>query len=111
MRLRSAGLSLLIIFGLLAAPLTAESQQQAGKSPRIGWLTSSIVHSENVDAFREGMRALGYREVNLEFRAAAGRIDQLPTLAAELFALNVEVIVTDGGPAAFAAKHATATIP
>ena len=97
--------------GLLAAPLLVEAQQQAGKPPRIGWLTSSVIHRGNVDAFREGMRALGYREVSLEFRAAAGRIDQLPTLAAQLLALNVEVIVTDGGPAAFAAKHATATIP
>jgi ABC-type uncharacterized transport system substrate-binding protein len=96
---------------LFAAPLIVEAQQQAGKLPRIGWLTSSVVHARNVDAFREGMRALGYREVNLEFRAAAGRMDRLSTLAAELLALNVEVIVTDGGPAAVAAKHATATIP
>jgi putative ABC transport system substrate-binding protein len=101
----------LVSGSLLAAPLAAEAQQRAGKPPRIGWLTSSIVHANNVDAFREGMRALGYPEVNLEFRAAAGQMDQLPTLAAELLALNVEVIVTDGGPAAFAAKHATATLP
>jgi putative ABC transport system substrate-binding protein len=57
------------------------------------------------------MGVLGYREVSLEFRAAAGRTDRLPALAAELVALNVEVIITDGGPAAVAAKHATATIP
>jgi putative ABC transport system substrate-binding protein len=101
----------LVSGGLLAAPLAAEAQQRAGKPPRIGWLTSSVVHANNVDAFREGMRALGYPEVNLEFRAAAGQMDRLSTLAAELLALNVEVIVTDGGPAAFAAKHATATLP
>ena len=92
---------------LLAAPRAAETQQP-GKLPRIGWLTSSVVHTRNVDTFREGMRALGYREVSLEFRAAAGRMDRLPALAAELLALNVEVIVTDGGPAAVAAKRATA---
>ncbi len=96
---------------LLVMPLTAEAQQQTGKLPRIGWLTSSVVHSRNVDAFREGMGALGYRDVSIEFRAAAGQMDRLPALAAELLALNVEVIVTDGGPAAVAAKHATATIP
>jgi len=101
----------LVSGGFLAAPLAAEAQQRAGKPPRIGWLTSSVVHANNVDAFREGMRALGYPEVNLEFRAAAGQVDRLSTLAAELLALNVEVIVTDGGPAAFAAKHATATLP
>ena len=96
---------------LLVLPLPAEAQHQTGKLPRIGWLTSSVVHPRNVDAFREGMRALGYRDVSMEFRAAAGQMDRLPALAAELLALNVEVIVTDGGPAAVAAKRATATIP
>jgi putative ABC transport system substrate-binding protein len=57
------------------------------------------------------MHALGYPEVRLEVRAAAGRVDRLSTLAAELLALNVDVIVTDGGPAATAAKQATATTP
>ena len=87
---------------LLVLPLPAEAQHQTGKLPRIGWLTSSVVHPRNVDAFREGMRALGYRDVSMEFRAAAGQMDRLPALAAELLALNVEVIVTDGGPAAVA---------
>jgi len=95
----------------LVLPLPAEAQHQTGKLPRIGWLTSSVVHPRNVDAFREGMRALGYRDVSMEFRAAAGQMDRLPALAAELLALNVEVIVTDGGTAAEAAKRATATIP
>ncbi len=72
---------------LLVLPLPAEAQHQTGKLPRIGWLTSSVVHP------------------------AAGQMDRLPALAAELLALNVEVIVTDGGPAAVAAKRATATIP
>jgi putative ABC transport system substrate-binding protein len=57
------------------------------------------------------MRSLGYPEIRLEARAAAGRADVLAALAAELLALNVDVIVTDGGPAATAAKQATATIP
>ena len=95
---------------LLAAPSGAEAQP-AGRPPRIGWLTSSVVHAPNVDAFREGMLSLGYRDVNLEVRAAAGRMERLPVLAAELLALNVDLIVTDGGPAAVAAKRATATIP
>ena len=99
-----------VALGLLSAPLASEAQQ-AGKVPRIGWLTNSIVHTPNVEAFQEGMRAHGYREVSLEFRAAAGRIDRLAALAAELLALNVEIIITDGGPAAVAAKRATATVP
>src|SRR5262249_29889598 len=97
--------------GLLAAPLVAEAQQQARTAPRIGWLTSSVVHTNNVEAFRDGMRALGYPEINLDVQAAAGQMDRLPALAAELLQRNVEVIVTDGGQAAFAAKRATATVP
>jgi putative ABC transport system substrate-binding protein len=95
---------------VFAEPLVAEAQP-SGKPPRIGWLTSSVVHTANVEAFRQGMHALGYRDLKFEFRAAAGRMEQLPTLAAELVALQVDVIVTDGGPAVRAAKEATATIP
>jgi len=94
---------------LLAVPLAAEAQQR--NPPRIGWLTSSVIHANNVEAFREGMRALGYPEINLDTRAAEGQMDRLPALAAELLQRNVEVIVTDGGQAAFAAKRATATVP
>jgi putative ABC transport system substrate-binding protein len=57
------------------------------------------------------MRALGYPEITLEVRAAAGQTDRLPVLVTELLALGVEVIVTDGGPAAVAAKQATAMVP
>jgi len=96
---------------LLAAPLATEAQQQAQTPPRIGWLTSSVVHTNNVEAFRAGMRALGYPEINLDVQAAAGQMDRLPALAAELLQRNVEVIVTDSGQAAFAAKRTTATVP
>jgi putative ABC transport system substrate-binding protein len=50
----------------LAAALVgprAAAGQSGGKVPRIGWLTNSIVHSPNVEAFRAGMRAVGYPEV------------------------------------------------
>jgi ABC-type uncharacterized transport system substrate-binding protein len=96
--------------GVLGASRAAEAQQ-AGKIPTIGWLTSSVVHAPNVEAFRDGMRALGYPELRLELRAAAGRVDRLSALAAELLSLNVDIIVTDGGPAATAAKQATAMTP
>jgi putative ABC transport system substrate-binding protein len=95
----------------LAGALVTPSASKAQQVPRIGWLTNSIVHTANVEAFREGMRALGYPQVRLEFRAAAGRTDRLPALVAELLSLNVDMIVTDGGPAAASAKQATATIP
>jgi putative ABC transport system substrate-binding protein len=93
----------------VAAPLASEAQPIT--RPRVGWLTSSVVHTANVEAFRQGMRTLGHPDIGLELRAAAGQMERLPMLAAELVALNVDVIVTDGGPAAVAAKQATATIP
>jgi putative ABC transport system substrate-binding protein len=66
-----------------------------------------------VEAFRQGLRELGYVEghnIALEFRAA-GETDRLPALAAELVQLPVDVIVALGGQAAQAAKNATTTIP
>jgi putative tryptophan/tyrosine transport system substrate-binding protein len=101
--------AVILALTFILAPLAVA--QEPGRPPRIGWLTSSVVHTQNVEAFREGMRALGYADVTLEIRAAAGQMDQLPALAAQLVGRNVEVIVTDGGPAAVAAKRATATIP
>jgi putative tryptophan/tyrosine transport system substrate-binding protein len=67
-----------------------------------------------VEAFLEGMRALGYVEGQhfvLEYRGAQGQFEGFPDLAAELVRLKVEVIVAQGTPAALAAKHATTTIP
>ena len=85
--------------------------QAPAKPPRIGWLTSSVLHTRNVEAFRREMQALGYRDISLEVRAAEGKMDRLPALAAELAALPPDVIVTDGGPAVVAARRATGTIP
>ena len=106
--MRMIGLAVVLSASLTLAPLAAEAQQAI---PRIGWLTSSVIHTPNVEAFRNGMRALGHPGITIEVRAAAGRMDRLPALAAELVERNVQVIVTDGGPAAVAAKQATATIP
>ena len=108
--MRLIGLAVILTVSLTLAPFAAKAHE-AGKPPRIGWLTSSVVHTQNVEAFRDGMRALGHPDITLEVRAAAGQMDRLLTLAAELVGRNVQVIVTDGGPAAVAAKQATATIP
>jgi putative ABC transport system substrate-binding protein len=102
----TAALSLIF----LAAPLVAQAQP-GGKVPRIGWLTSSVIHEANVNAFREGMRDLGYSEVSIDFRAAAGHADRLPTLASELVRLKVDVVLVDGGTAAIAAKHVIFDVP
>jgi len=101
--------------GLLAAPLAAEAQQ-AGKVHRIGMLetTSMALNAANIEAFRQGLRELGYvegRNYIIEYRSADGRSERFPDLAAELVRLKVDVILTRGTPAVMAAKSATGTIP
>jgi putative ABC transport system substrate-binding protein len=101
--------------GLLAAPLVSEAQQ-AGKIYRIGVLepTSMALNAANLDAFRQGLRELGYVEghnLMIEYRSADGRSERFPDLAAELVRLKVDVIMTRGTPAVLAAKNATGTIP
>jgi putative ABC transport system substrate-binding protein len=100
---------------LLAAPLAAEAQQ-AGKVVRIGYLTIDLAAaSQTTEAFRRGLRDLGYvegRNVAIEYRDAEGKSQRLPAHAAELVALKVDVIVTAGGTlAALAAKQVTKTVP
>ena len=103
-----------LTLGMLALPVAAAAQQ-AGKVPRIGFLFyGSPGPSPELDAFRQGLRELGYIEgqnITIEYRFAGGRLGQLPELAAELVRLKLDVIVTPGTPASVAAKQATSTIP
>lgn len=107
---------ILFALGALAAPFAARAQQ-SGKSWRIGFLSSGSLGSgpnENVEAFREQLRSLGYiegRNLSIEYRAAAGKEERLPEMAAELVRLKVDVIVTSATTTVLAAKHATSTIP
>ena len=100
----------------LAAPLAAEAQQ-AAKVARIGYLSPHLATSPHLrEAFRQGLRDLGYvegRNLVIEYRDAEGKVERLPALAAELVALKVDVIVTEGGNTAapLAAKQATGTLP
>jgi ABC-type uncharacterized transport system substrate-binding protein len=100
--------------GLLAAPLAAEAQQ-AAKVARIGYLANHVASSPHLpEAFRQGLRDLGYvegRNLVIEYRDATGKHERLPALAAELVALNVDVIVAANTPGALAAKRATSTLP
>src|SRR5215469_9388101 len=101
---------------LLTAPLAADAQQ-AGKVPRIGFLslTSPSDRPPLLDAFRQRLRELGWVEgqnVVIDYRYAEGRVDRLPDLTAELVRLKVALIVASAGTqAAAAAKNATETIP
>jgi putative ABC transport system substrate-binding protein len=76
--------------------------------------TSSTLNAANLDAFRQGLRELGYvegRNLTIEYRSADGRGDRFPDLAAELVGLKVDLLVTRGALATVAAKNATRTIP
>ena len=100
--------------GLLAAPLAAEAQP-AGKVP-IGFLSANAraAMSARTEAFRQGLRELGYVEeenISVEYLFAEGRVDRLRALVTELVRLKVSVIVTEGTTATRFAKEATSTIP
>jgi ABC-type uncharacterized transport system substrate-binding protein len=103
---------------LLAVLLPAVSlhAQEPTKVPRIGYLgiTAPSAMTARYEAFRQGLRELGYAEgknIIIEWRTAEGKLDRLPALAAELVRLKVDVIVTAGPTATQAAKEATVTIP
>jgi putative tryptophan/tyrosine transport system substrate-binding protein len=103
-----------ILAGLWAVP--ALGAQQPPKVPRLGLLffPSRPAHAHLAEAFRQGLRELGYIEgqnIAIEYRYAEGRVDRLAGLAAELVALKVDVIVTAGSPPIKAAGQATTTIP
>ncbi len=100
--------------GLFATPFAAEAQQ-AAKVARIGYLSTTLAGSPLLrEAFHQGLRELGYVEgsnVVIENRAAEGKLERFPALAAELVALKVDVIVVGNTLAALAAKQATRTLP
>jgi putative tryptophan/tyrosine transport system substrate-binding protein len=101
--------------GVILAPLAAEARQ-AAKVARIGILalTRAAGATHTLEAFLQGLRDLGYvegRNVVIEYRDAEGKVERLPALAAELVALEVDVIVVAGSPAILPAKQATRTIP
>jgi putative ABC transport system substrate-binding protein len=112
MRTIRAALGGALVLGLLAAPLAAPAQQASGKSARIGLLGD--VASFLDDAFRQGLRELGYvdgQSIAIEYRSPEGKNERLPGLATELVRLKVEVIVASTPAATRAAKQATSTIP
>jgi len=108
------------LFWLLTAILLASfhraEAQQPTQVPSIAYLSSGqgFVSSERRQAFRQGLRELGYvEEKNLivEYRYAEGNSERLAALAAELVRLKIDVIVTSGPPGTRAAKKATTTVP
>jgi putative tryptophan/tyrosine transport system substrate-binding protein len=105
-----------LLGGVAAAWPLAVRAQQSAKAARIGFLGSTFASNwaSRVEAFRSGLRGLGYVEeenVAIEFRWAEENYDQLPELAAELIRLKVDVLVVNGTPGSLVAKRATTTVP
>ena len=99
-----------------AWPLAARAQQSAGRRPLIGLLSpiSRVTATRNVDGFRKGLRDLGYvegRNIAVEYRYSDGVPSNLPELAAQLVALNPDVILVGSSSEILAAYRATQTIP
>jgi len=107
-----------LVGGAAAAwPLSVNAQPSA-KIPRIGLMVTGSLQSPEarvqLDAFRQGLRQLGYtegRNIAIEYRGADGRIERFPNLAAELVRLEVDLIFAANTRAALAARQATSTIP
>jgi ABC-type uncharacterized transport system substrate-binding protein len=109
----AVGCIVILILGLLVAPLTVHAQQPA-KMPRVGVLWERSPTDPFIAAFRQGLRELGYTEgqsLVLEERYAYGVIDRFPALIAELLDPHVDVLVVGGTNAAQVAKARTSTVP
>src|SRR5688572_22703940 len=108
-----------IHFVLCASLLAFCSQAHAQKQATIPWIgfliaTSPSAIAARLEAFRQGLRELGYAEgknIVIEFRYAEGKVDRMPDLAAQLVRLKVDIIFSTGPQSTRAAKKATSTIP
>jgi putative tryptophan/tyrosine transport system substrate-binding protein len=101
---------------MFLALCTSAAAQQSTKIPRIGFLSTSSLsaNAARTEAFRQGLRELGYVEgknIVIDWRSAEGKADRLPALAAELVRLKVDIIVSSGPTATRSANEATVTIP
>jgi putative ABC transport system substrate-binding protein len=105
-----------LLTGLIAASIHLADAQQATKIPRIGYLTIAALSSSaaRVEAFRQGLRELGYIEgknIAIEWRSAEGKLERQSELTSELVRLNLDAIVTSGPSMTRAAREVTITIP
>src|SRR5262245_5936387 len=118
MNQRISAVALGAVLFALSFPVHA---QQAKSVPRIGYLSRDLHPTDsrapsprNLDAFRQGLRELGYVEgknIIIEYRYSEGRNERLPALAEELVRLKVDIIVADSYQAARDAKKVSTTIP
>ena len=111
----TVGLMVLLTLGVLGMPFAA-AQQQTQTMPRIGVLTSGSLASDAawIEAFRQGLRALGYVEghsISIEYRYGEGKTERYPALVTELVQRHVAVLVVGGATATRAATQVTTRIP
>jgi putative ABC transport system substrate-binding protein len=100
---------------ILLGPLGSEGQQVV-RVYRVAVLanTNSTLHTPSVEAFRRGMRELGWIEgqnVAIEYRWADGNLDRLPALASDLIRVTPDVMVVAGAVGVRAALQATSSVP
>jgi len=110
--MRLIGLAVALAVGLAFAPLAAEGQQ-TGKVYRVGFLRNGPPPDTFIEGLRRGLHDHGYVEgqnISIEY-GLADSADQLPSVAAHLIRLNVDVILASGTPPVPVAKSATQTIP
>jgi len=118
MRVAITGPATAVVLLLLSAFLGTAAAQPPEKVPRVGYLIPGS-HSDPqrqrlLEAFRQGLRELGYvdgQNIAIESRWAEGKDDRLPALAADLVRSKVDIIVAQSGAATQAAQQATRTIP
>jgi putative ABC transport system substrate-binding protein len=114
--MKKVGWSSILVAAMLLAVAGIADAQQPTKIPRIGFLNAASPSAilARYEAFRQGLRELGYVErknIEIEYRYAEGELDRLRELAAELVRLKIDIIVTAGPAATRSAKEATGTIP
>jgi putative ABC transport system substrate-binding protein len=105
-----------VLSAILFALCSSVQAQQPGRVARIGYLAGGDANTTGpqIEAFRQGMRALGYVEgknVRFEFRYVEEKQDRVPLLLGELLDQKVDVLVIPHTGGIFAAKQATKTIP
>jgi ABC-type uncharacterized transport system substrate-binding protein len=106
----------LLLTTVLLITFSIAGAQQPTKIPRVGFLGggSASTNLVRIEAFRQGLRELGYVEgknIVIVQQWADAKLDRLPALTAELLRLKVDIIVTAGAPATRTAKDATVTTP
>jgi len=108
--------ALLLTIAMLASPAVAGAEQVA-KIPRVGFVSSTgdpKAPGPLVEAFRQKLGALGYtdgKNIQVEYRFAAGKLDRIPGFVDELLQSRVDALVVSSVPAIRAAKRATTTVP